>query len=59
MTRKPTLTEATMDRRSPDEIRAMAATYRMYLDGSLSRADGRPLPMRYHQAWELVRAGLV
>ena len=53
------LTQDLMDRRSPEEIRDMARTYAMYLDGSLSRADGRPLAHRYFEAWQLVRAGLV
>jgi|DEB19_MinimDraft_3_1074340.scaffolds.fasta_scaffold94127_2 hypothetical protein len=54
-----TLTADIMDRRTPEEIRDMARTYAMYLDGSLSRADGRPLAHRYYQAWQLVQSGQV
>jgi hypothetical protein len=53
------LTQDTMDRRTPEQIREMAATYRMYLSGSLSRADGRPLAHRYYEAWRLVESGAV
>lgn len=53
------LTPSIMDRWTPAQLRDMASTYRMYLSGALSRSDGRPLPHRYHQAWELVRSGQV
>ena len=53
------LTADIMDRWTPEQIRDMASTYRMYLSGALSRSDGRPLAHRYYQAWRLVESGAV
>ena len=51
------LTPSIMDRRTPEEIREMAATTRMYLRGVL--VTNRPLPARYFAALDLVNAGRV
>lgn len=53
------LTADIMDRWTPEQIRDMASTYRMYLSGALSRSDGRPLAHRYFQAWRLIESGTV